>query len=107
MTGSRPGEGVYADLACEECQRVTEHEFRYAGRLLEGARCTECGNGIEMTSRALVPAYLHDLEQRISSKPFRLMVRLRQDPHRFLRRLLPAIARQPRKLLRELRELLR
>ena len=28
----------YADLGCERCEVVTEHELHYAGRLLESVR---------------------------------------------------------------------
>ena len=58
----------HADLLCERCDRVTEHELHYAGRLLESVRCTRCGHQLSMTHRALVPAYLHDLEQRVAQQ---------------------------------------
>jgi len=58
----------FAELRCERCDLVTEHELHYAGRLLESVRCTRCGHQIAMTQRALVPAYLHDLEQVVRSQ---------------------------------------
>jgi DNA-directed RNA polymerase subunit RPC12/RpoP len=107
-----PGRGAdrgveHADLQCERCGEVTEHELHYVGRLLESVRCTVCGNRIEMTPRALVPAYLLDLEHRVATKPSRLLRRSRQDPAGFLRGLVPAIARQPGKFAREVRTLFR
>jgi hypothetical protein len=97
----------FADLRCERCDLVTEHELHYAGRLLESVRCTGCGHELAMTQRALVPAYLHDLEQRVASKPQRLYHRALRDPRGFLMTLPRAVLRQPRKFLREFRSLLR
>ena len=79
----------HADLTCERCDLVTEHELHYAGRLLESVRCTRCGHQFAMTQRALVPAYLHDLEQRVVSKPQRLYHRATRDPRGFLLHLPP------------------
>ena len=95
-----------ADLECEVCEDVTEHELHYAGRLLESVRCTRCGHHVAITPRALLPAYLQDLEHRVVSKPSRLLRRSRQDP-RFRRDLPRAIARQPKKFLGELWALIR
>jgi len=91
----------HADLDCERCGRVTEHELRYAGRLLESVRCTRCGHQMQMTHRALVPAYLHDLEHRVASKPQRMYHRAAVDPRGFLWGLPRAVLRQPAKFLRE------
>jgi hypothetical protein len=97
----------FAELECEVCQDLTEHELHYAGRLLESVRCTRCGHHVAMTPRALLPAYLQDLEQRVATKPRRLLRRSRQDPQRFRRDLPRAIARQPKKFLDELWALIR
>ncbi len=97
----------FADLLCERCERVTEHELHYAGRLLESVRCTTCGHHIAMTQRALVPAYLHDLEQRLASKPQRLYHRAVRDPRGFLTTLPRAVLRQPVKFAREFWSLVR
>jgi predicted Zn finger-like uncharacterized protein len=99
------GNVEHADLQCEVCNRVTEHELHYAGRLLESVRCTSCGHRFEVTPRALVPAYLQDLEQRVVSKPRRMIRRTRQDPVGYLRGIPRAVLRQPGKLLGELRSL--
>lgn len=96
-----------ADLHCEVCGQVTEHEFHYAGRLLESVRCTRCGTHFEVSHRALIPAYATDLEQRLVSKPRRMARRVARDPAGFLRQLPAAVLRQPGKFLRELRSLLR
>jgi predicted Zn finger-like uncharacterized protein len=100
-----PGHVEHADLRCDVCDRVTEHELHYAGRLLESVRCTRCGHRFEVTPRALVPAYLHDLEQRVVSKPRRMLRRTRQDPFGYLRGLPRSVLRQPGKLLAEVRSL--
>lgn len=97
----------HADLECEQCELVTEHELHYAGRLLESVRCTRCGHHLTMTQRALVPAYLHDLEQRVTSKPQRLYHRALRDPRGFWTSLPGAVLRQPGKFAREFWSLVR
>lgn len=97
----------HAALACERCDLVTEHELHYAGRLLESVRCTRCGHQLAMTQRALLPAYLHDLEHRLASKPQRLYHRAARDPRGFFSTLPRAVLRQPAKFLREFWSLVR
>ena len=97
----------HAELRCESCGEVADHELRYAGRLLESTRCTNCGHHIELTPRSLVPAYVRDLEQRLVSKPRRMLRRATRDPLGYARELPGAIVRQPAKFLREFRELFR
>ena len=96
-----------AELDCETCDRVTEHELLYTGRLLESVRCTVCGAHLDVPARDMLPSYLADLEHRVASKPARLARRARQDPVGFIRELPGAIVRQPLKLLRELRSIFR
>ena len=96
-----------AELRCEACQQLTDHELHYTGRLLDSVRCTRCGTHVELSSRALIPAYALDLEQRLASKPRRMMRRIARDPHGYLRQLPRAVLRQPRKFLSEFRGLLR
>lgn len=97
----------YADLECEVCGRATEHELRYAGRLLESTECTVCGTHTEVPGRVLLPDYVHDLEQRLASKPARMWRRVRREPTRFLRTLPAAVLRQPAKFAREFAHFLR
>lgn len=97
----------FSDLACERCELVTEQELHYAGRLLESVRCTHCGHRVVLSHQALVPAYLHDLEHRVLSKPQRMLRRAAADPVGFLVGLPVAVARQPSKFARELWALLR
>ncbi len=92
----------HAEFRCSACGQTAEHDLRYAGRLLESTRCHACGHVVEMQPRALLPAYLHDLEQRVASKPARLLQRASDDRIGFLRSLPGALARQPLKLAREL-----
>jgi len=96
-----------AELHCETCDEVTEHELHYSGRLLESTRCTVCGTHLDVAARAMLPSYLADLEQRIVSKPRRMVRRAGEDPRGFLRGLPRAIARQPAKILAELRSIFR
>jgi hypothetical protein len=91
----------HADLMCETCNRVRPHELHYAGRLLESTRCQVCGTRVEMSPRAMVPAYLRDLEQRVASKPRRMLRRAARDPLGYARTLPRAVLRQPAKFWRE------
>lgn len=92
----------YADFPCSACSRMADHELRYAGRLLESTRCCNCGHVVELEQRVLLPAYLYDLEQRVASKPGRLMHRAQNDRLNFLLNLPRAVARQPVKIVKEL-----
>ncbi|WP_210650092.1 hypothetical protein [Nocardioides sp. SYSU D00065] len=96
-----------AELHCEVCNQLTDHELHYTGRLLDSVRCTRCGTHVELSSRALIPAYAMDLEHRLVSKPRRMMRRIARDPVGYLRQLPGSALRQPRKFLNEFRELLR
>ena len=96
-----------ADLHCEQCDQVTEHELHYAGRLLESTRCTVCATQLDVPAHELLPAYLVDLEQRVASKPRRVARRAGRDPLGFARQLPRAIARQPGKFADELRSIFR
>jgi hypothetical protein len=97
----------HAVLHCEACDRDTEHDLHYAGRLLESTRCTRCGRVIELSPRSLLPAYAHDLEQRIVSKPRRMLRRARRDPVGYALLLPRAVLRQPAKFVREFWSLVR
>ena len=96
-----------AELLREVCDRLTDHELHYTGRLLDSARCTRCGTHVELSSRALIPAYALDLEQRLASKPRRMLRRIARDPGGYLRQLPRAVLRQPAKFFSEFRDLLR
>jgi hypothetical protein len=96
-----------AELHCEVCDELTDHELHYTGRLLDSVRCTRCGTHVELSSRALIPAYALDLEQRLVSKPRRMLRRISRDPMGYLRALPRSVLRQPRKFLSEFRGLLR
>jgi hypothetical protein len=97
----------HAELLCETCGTVTDHELHYAGRLLESTRCTRCGRHIELSHRALLPAYARDLEQRVASKPRRMLDRAAADPVGYAKQLPGAVLRQPLKFLREFWRLVR
>jgi len=95
------------DLHCETCDRVTEHELEYTGRLLDSVRCTVCGAHLEVPARDMLPSYLADLEQRVVSKPGRMLRRALRDPLGFVRQLPGAMVRQPAKIFGELRSVFR
>jgi len=97
----------HAELHCETCEQVTNHELHYAGRLLESVRCTRCGSHLELSQRALLPAYARDLESRIVSKPGRMLRRAARDPLGFALQLPGAMLRQPKKFVREFWSLIR
>ena len=97
----------YAELVCAVCGQTCEHELRHVGRLLHTTTCTNCGHVVEVLPSSMLPAYLHDLEHRVVSKPTRLVRRARQDPVRFVLGLPTAVLRQPVKLTREFVALLR
>lgn len=97
----------HAELHCEACDQVTDHELHYAGRLLESVRCTRCGSHLELSQRALLPAYARDLEGRIVSKPGRLLRRAARDPVGFAWELPAAALRQPKKFIKEFWSLVR
>jgi hypothetical protein len=97
----------HAHLTCSACGRVTEHDLRYAGRLLHSTRCTACGHVVRHEQRDLYSAYLKDLEQRLVTKPRRLARRAARDPRTFVAGLPRAVLRQPVKLAGELWTLLR
>lgn len=93
-----------AMLRCSTCGKVTEHRVRYAGRLIADITCS-CG---ALTSRDPAEAwaeYVRDLEQRLRSKPGRLLRRAADDPVRFLTDLPGKLVAQPFKLAREWRAL--
>ena len=96
-----------ADLSCEHCETTTEHELHYAGRLLESVRCTVCGHRVVLSHQALLPAYLHDLEHRVASKPQRMLRRAAANPVGFTLTLPFAVVRQGPKFARELWSLVR
>ena len=94
-------------LTCVACAQEVPHELTVVGRLLQSTRCTACGHVVRHEQRDLMTAYLRDLEHRLLTKPQRTLRRALQDPVEFVVTLPGALARQPVKLVRELRSLLR
>lgn len=64
-------------LRCTACEQESEHVVVYAGRFVSEIQCTACG---AVTRLDVSEDYLPDLRQRITSKPGRVMRRLRRDP---------------------------
>lgn len=92
----------YALLTCSSCGVEAEHELLYTGRLLHSTHCTECGHVVRHEQRELYTAYLRDLEQRLASKPMRLMRSAGREPRRFIVGLPRAVLRQPGKIAAEI-----
>jgi predicted RNA-binding Zn-ribbon protein involved in translation (DUF1610 family) len=96
-----------ATLTCTSCGKEVAHELRYAGRLLVSTTCSDCGYVLRHEERHLLVAYVHDLEQRLSSKPRRMLTRAARDPVAFTCSLPAAVVAKPLRMLQELKELLR
>lgn len=94
-----------AILSCGVCGRETEHEVHYAGRILAHAKCTACGTAFQQSAAALRKSYVKDLEHRVATKPWRLVMRILRDPGYLFGGLPKALKRQPRKFIDEAREL--
>lgn len=92
-------------LQCSNCNRETEHQVHYAGRVLAHAKCTACGTVIQQSANALRKTYVKDLEHRVATKPLRLVRRILRDPMYLFTGMPKAIRRQPRKFLDEAKEL--
>lgn len=95
-----------ATLTCGNCGRESTHELDYAGRILASTKCQVCGYTIRHPRDDLGPAYRHDLEQRVASKPYRMLRRLRRHPVKFVLGLPSAVVSKPRKLIDEVRPLI-
>lgn len=93
------------ELQCSICNRETEHEVHYAGRILAHAKCTACGTVMRQAPSTLRKAYIKDLEHRAATKPLRLVRRILSDPGYLFTGLPKAIRRQPKKFVDEAREL--
>lgn len=93
------------ELACSNCNRETEHEVHYAGRILAHAKCRSCGTVISQTPNELRKNYIKDLEHRVSTKPWRLVKRIIKDPSYLITGMPKAIVEQPKKFLGEAKEL--
>jgi hypothetical protein len=94
-------------LTCVACGQECPHELVIVGRLLHSTRCSACGHVVRHEQRDLMSAYLRDLEHRLLTKPQRMVRRALAEPVGFLASLPSALARQPAKLLDELRTILR
>lgn len=92
----------HAVLTCSSCGVEADHELRYTGRLLHSTTCTVCGHEVRHEQRELYMAYLRDLEQRLASKPLRLIRAARREPRRFIVGLPRAVLRQPGKIAAEI-----
>jgi hypothetical protein len=95
------------ELVCDSCRELTVHEMTYAGRILASSKCTGCGYVMRHEENDLRAAYMHDLEQRLRSKPRRMVRRAIRHPMRYAVSLPGAVIAKPAKMLAELRTILR
>lgn len=93
-------------LTCSSCGQDTEHELRYAGRLIASSRCSHCGYTIRHEQSDLRTAYIQDLEQRLVSKPTRILRRVLRHPVRFAFRFPASVLAKPAKMYGEIQPLL-
>lgn len=90
-------------LTCNNCGRESVHELQYAGRLLVCTVCTVCGYTARRHEADLWNAYMHDVEQRLASKPLRMWRRFRRHPVRYGRGLPTSVLAKPMRMYKELR----
>jgi hypothetical protein len=95
------------ELTCVTCGQECPHELVMVGRLLHSTRCSACGHVVRHEQRDLMSAYRRDLEHRVLTKPQRMVLRALREPRAFVVSLPLALARQPAKLVGEIRTLLR
>ena len=87
-------------LRCTACDQEAEHVVVYAGRFVSEIQCAGCG---AVTRLDVSEDYLPDLRQRITSKPGRLMRRLRSDPGELATSLPVRTLSKPRRMVEEFR----
>ena len=64
---------------CFKCQEETEHILIYLDHYLKAGRCSSCGE--EFNNREnLLNIYLHDMFERILSKPYRVFQEVDVSP---------------------------
>lgn len=90
-------------LTCDNCGQDAVHELEYAGRLLVRTVCTVCGHATRRDEDDLWSAYIHDVEQRVASKPLRMWRRFRRHPLEYGRGLPASVLAKPLRMLREVR----
>ena len=89
-------------LGCDHCQGEHLHEVRYAGRVLASTVCSNCGHGLAKDLAELRRAYLTDIEQRVLTKPLRMLRSAVHHPVVFARDLPGAVLTKPAKIGAEL-----
>src|SRR4029450_11616125 len=92
-------------LDCGHCSGEPLHEVTSAGRLLASTVCSNCGHRIAKDLSVLRRAYLADVEQRIRTKPRRILRRVIPHPVPFALNLPGAMLAKPAKMEAELRVL--
>lgn len=90
----------HATLTCASCLTECDHEVHYAGRLVAGFTCSNCGARVQID---VVDDYLPDLGRRLRTKPGRMLRRFRKHPVSYTLTLPVSIATKPLKVVGELR----
>ncbi len=88
-------------LECSNCGGEHLHELTYAGRLLASSVCSYCGFRVEHDLGDLRREYVHDVEQRLLTKPRRMAQRALHHPVSYLAMLPVAVLTKPAKVLAE------
>lgn len=71
---------------CFRCKEETDHELVYLEQYLKAGRCLICG--AEFNNRGnLFKVYIHDLIERILTKPYRVYYEFETQPVKSKRRL--------------------
>lgn len=90
----------HATLTCASCLTECDHEVHYAGRLVAGFTCSNCGAHVQIN---VVDDYLPDLGRRLRTKPGRMLRRFRKHPVSYTLNLPVSLATKPMKVVGELR----
>lgn len=90
-------------LTCDKCGLEAVHELEYAGRILVRSVCTNCGHETQPRGDDVWNMYIHDIEQRVASKPLRMWRRFRRHPLEYGLGLPASVLAKPLRMCRELR----
>ena len=96
-----------AELHCERCDLVTDHELHYTGRLLESVRCTRCGTHLEVPPRGAAAGVLARPGAADRQQAAADVAPGGAGPAGLPAQLPRAVVRQPAKLVGELRAIFR
>lgn len=85
-------------LTCERCRAERLHQVEYVGHLLLATHCAACGLEIRPRRPSIRREYTQQLEERILTKPRRMLEALKADPRGYVRHLPAAVLTKPCRL---------